>query len=63
MPAAPSPLTAGADSPLSLLAGVGPALREKLAALHPYEVPELIALAIVDGAPAYLQWLAAETAP
>ena len=32
MPAAPSPLTAGADSPLSLLAGVGPALREKLAA-------------------------------
>lgn len=34
-----------------------PALREALAAIHPYEVPELIAIPIEDGSPAYLQWL------
>lgn len=28
---------------------------------HPYEVPEIIALPIVDGLPAYLQWIADET--
>lgn len=38
------------------------ALRERLLALHPYETPELIALDIADGSPAYLDWLAAETA-
>ncbi|HET6628355.1 MAG TPA: divalent-cation tolerance protein CutA [Woeseiaceae bacterium] len=30
---------------------------------HPYEVPEIIALPISDGLPAYLDWLAKETAP
>jgi periplasmic divalent cation tolerance protein len=34
-----------------------PALREALAAIHPYDVPELIAIPIEDGSPAYLQWL------
>jgi periplasmic divalent cation tolerance protein len=34
-----------------------PALREALAAIHPYEVPELIAVPIEDGSPAYLEWL------
>ena len=29
--------------------------------LHPYDVPEIIALPIAQGLPAYLQWLAAET--
>ncbi len=29
--------------------------------LHPYDVPEIIALPITHGLPAYLQWLAAET--
>ena len=38
-----------------------PALAERIAALHPYEVPEIIALTITDGLPAYLAWLAAET--
>ncbi|HET7268025.1 MAG TPA: divalent-cation tolerance protein CutA [Oleiagrimonas sp.] len=33
------------------------ALRERLLALHPYAVPELIALDIRDGLPAYLEWL------
>lgn len=29
---------------------------------HPYDVPEVIALPIVTGLPAYLQWIASETA-
>jgi periplasmic divalent cation tolerance protein len=33
------------------------AIREK----HPYEVPEIVALPIDRGLPAYLAWLAAET--
>jgi periplasmic divalent cation tolerance protein len=35
------------------------ALRETVAMLHPYDVPELIALPILDGAPNYLDWLTA----
>jgi periplasmic divalent cation tolerance protein len=35
-------------------------LRAALAALHSYEVPEIIALGVVDGSPAYLDWLEAE---
>lgn len=38
-----------------------PALAERLAALHPYDVPEIVATPIVRGLPAYLDWLAAET--
>lgn len=34
-----------------------PALREALVALHPYEVPELVALDVEDGHPPYLAWL------
>jgi periplasmic divalent cation tolerance protein len=34
-------------------------LRAALERLHSYEVPEVLALAIVDGAPAYLDWLQA----
>jgi periplasmic divalent cation tolerance protein len=34
-----------------------PALRERIVALHPYDVPELIALPFADGLPAYLAWL------
>ncbi len=29
--------------------------------LHPYDVPCVIALPLVDGNPAYLRWIAAET--
>ena len=28
-----------------------------LRSLHPYEVPEIVALPIADGLPAYLQWV------
>lgn len=40
-----------------------PALRARLVALHPYEVPELIALSVADGLPAYLHWIADAVAP
>lgn len=32
-------------------------LRARLCALHPYEVPEVLALSIERGSPAYLSWL------
>ncbi|HXE40311.1 MAG TPA: divalent-cation tolerance protein CutA [Azonexus sp.] len=38
-----------------------PALEQAIAKLHPYEVPEIIALPIAQGLPAYLNWVAAET--
>lgn len=34
-----------------------PALRDRVRELHPYDVPELIAVSIVDGLPDYLAWL------
>jgi periplasmic divalent cation tolerance protein len=38
-----------------------PALEAALKALHPYEIPEIIALPITAGLPAYLAWVASET--
>lgn len=37
-------------------------LVEAVQRLHPYDVPELLALPVQAGLPAYLAWLAAETA-
>jgi len=37
------------------------ALTARVQQLHSYQVPEIIALPVVAGAPSYLQWLAAET--
>jgi periplasmic divalent cation tolerance protein len=34
------------------------ALRERVAALHPYDVPEFVVLDVADGIPAYLEWVA-----
>ncbi len=39
------------------------ALEAQIRALHPYELPEIVALPIERGLPAYLDWVAAETAP
>ena len=39
------------------------ALREALVALHPYEVPEVLALAIEDGHAPYLAWLDENSRP
>ena len=38
-----------------------PALEAAIRERHPYDVPEIIALPITTGLPAYLNWLAAET--
>ena len=38
-----------------------PALEQALRAAHPYELPEIIAVPVERGLPAYLEWLAAET--
>jgi periplasmic divalent cation tolerance protein len=37
------------------------ALRERVLALHPYEVPEVLALPVEAGSEKYLAWLAGET--
>ena len=37
------------------------ALEAEIRARHPYELPEIIALPVDRGLPAYLQWLADET--
>lgn len=42
-------------------AGVYPRLTQRILALHPYDVPEIIALPIMAGTPAYLDWLRATT--
>ena len=36
-------------------------LEESIRANHPYELPEIIAVPIVHGLPAYLQWVESET--
>ncbi|MEY6431458.1 divalent-cation tolerance protein CutA [Thioalkalicoccus limnaeus] len=36
-------------------------LQRRVTQLHPYEVPEIIAIPIADGLPAYLDWLRACT--
>jgi len=38
-----------------------PAIVERTAELHPYEVPCVIALPLLGGNPAYLRWIEAET--
>jgi periplasmic divalent cation tolerance protein len=38
-----------------------PQLETLMRTLHPYDVPELIAVPITHGLPAYLAWLATET--
>jgi periplasmic divalent cation tolerance protein len=38
-----------------------PALEQALREGHPYELPEIIAVSIERGLPAYLAWVAAET--
>lgn len=39
-----------------------PSLKRRLVALHPYEVPELLALQVADGLAPYLEWVASVTA-
>ena len=37
------------------------AVKARLLALHPYEVPELVVLDVIDGHAPYLQWVAEST--
>ena len=39
------------------------ALKETLVRMHPYELPELIALPVVDALPGYLGWALGASAP
>lgn len=39
------------------------ALEAEIQARHPYELPEIVALPVDKGLPAYLQWVADETRP
>jgi len=39
------------------------ALEVAIRARHPYELPEIVAVPIEHGLPAYLDWVAAETTP
>jgi periplasmic divalent cation tolerance protein len=34
-----------------------PALRARIGELHSYEMPEFIVIDVVDGSPAYLEWI------
>jgi len=38
-----------------------PALTRRLTALHPYDVPEVVAIGIVGGSRTYLDWIAEQT--
>jgi periplasmic divalent cation tolerance protein len=38
-------------------------LQESIRALHSYEVPEIVALPVVDGLEAYLSWIADSVGP
>ena len=40
-----------------------PRLRERIRELHSYSVPEIIALPVIEGAEAYLQWLGEQLMP
>lgn len=40
-----------------------PALEAAMREYHPYELPEIVAVPIVRGLAAYLQWVDAETTP
>lgn len=37
------------------------ALKARITALHPYELPEFLVVSVADGSQAYLDWVAEET--
>ena len=52
------------EIPLSIKtrAALYPRVEETIRRHHPYELPEIVAVPISYGLPAYLEWIAAETA-
>lgn len=55
---------AAAEVPLLIKTGAAryAALEAAIRAAHPYELPEIVAVPLAQGLPAYLAWVAAETA-
>lgn len=43
------------------MTNVYPKLKERLARLHPYELPEIIQIPVADGLDAYVDWIAGNT--
>ena len=39
------------------------AVRTRLAALHPYELPEFVIVGVADGSEEYVRWVAEQTRP
>jgi len=52
-----------AEIPLAIKtrAALYPQVEEAIRRLHPYELPEIVAVPISGGLPGYLAWIAAET--
>lgn len=48
---------------IKTVAGRMPALAERIVALHPHELPEVLAVEAAAGLPAYLEWISAQVAP
>ena len=44
-------------------ASLYPALESAIRELHPYELPEIVAVTVQRGLPQYLDWLVSETSP
>ncbi len=42
-------------------AALFPAVRERISSLHPYSVPEIIAVPLTQGSAPYLEWVAQST--
>lgn len=47
---------------IKTIAAAYPAVEETIRRHHPYELPEIVALDIAQGLPAYLAWVAAQVA-
>jgi len=44
-------------------AAIYPEVETAIRSLHPYELPEIVAVPVVRGLPKFLEWVAAETNP
>ena len=58
---APGAVVSGQTMIVKTRGSAYPKLEAWLLEHHPYDVPEVLALPIAHGAPAYLEWLNAET--
>lgn len=56
-------LETASEVPLAIktTAAAWPRLQAAIRSRHPYELPEILAVPVTDGAPDYLDWLEAET--